>query len=343
MHLRQIADGLEREGHRVTRLWCGPGTAPRLLRLVLFQLRTIRRLRDFDVLYFRWHPLGFLHYGAARLLRTPYVLEVNGSVDDLALAHRPVSPCLGMLRRTTGWSYRGAAHIIAVSPGLADWARDATRHRVPVTWLPNGAAEELGAQQRPPAQPPYAAFIGELATWQGLDTLLAARRSASWPVGVRLLVVGSGKEADLVEQAAREGLVEYLGRLPYGQARDVMAAATVTVSPQTARLARNRLGVTPLKVAESLMLGVPVIATRLPGQAEVVEASPGGHVIAPDSPDELAGAVAAAVTATPDRRRLTDYARESVSWRSTAQRTARILESSVRRPRGDQDPGRSCG
>ncbi len=327
MHLRQIADGLEREGHHVTRLWCGPGTGPRLLQLVAFQLQTVRRLRDFDLLYCRWHPLGFVQYGAARVLRIPYVLEVNGNVDELALAYPRVARCLGLLRRTTSWAFRGAAHVVAVSPGLADWVRDETEHRVPVTWLPNGAPDELAALQRPPTQPPYAAFIGELATWQGLDTLLAARRSASWPSGVRLVVVGSGKEVDLVEEAAREGLLEYLGRLPRAAAQEVMARATVTISPQTARLARNRLGVTPLKVAESLMLGVPVIASCLRGQADIVQASPGGHVVTPDSPDELAGAVASAVTAVTDREQLTEYAKKSVSWRSTAQRTSTICRS----------------
>ncbi len=119
MHLRQIADGLEREGHQVTRLWCGPGTGPRLLRLVFFQLRTVGRLRDFDLLYCRWHPLGFVQYGAARCLRIPYVLEVNGNVDELALAYPRAEWCLGLLRRTTSWAFRGAAHVVAVSPGLA--------------------------------------------------------------------------------------------------------------------------------------------------------------------------------------------------------------------------------
>ncbi len=202
---------------------------------------------------------------------------------------------------------------------------------MPVTWLPNGAPDELVTLQRPPAQPPYAAFVGELASWQGLDTLLTARRSSAWPSGVRLVVVGSGREVDSVEQAAREGLVEYLGRLPHAQAREVMAGASVTISPQTARLARNRLGVTPLKVAESLMLGVPVVASRLRGQADIVQAAPGGHVVTPDAPIELARAVASALRAPPDRGRLTEYARQSVSWGSTAQRTSAICTAVVRR------------
>jgi len=327
MHLQQIADGLEREGHLVTRLWCRPSRAPRLLRLVIFQLRTLRRLRDFDVLYFRWHPLGFLQYGAAKLMRVPYVLEVNGTEEDITLAYPRASRCLGLLRCTARRSFRGAAHVIAVSPGLADRARDATRDRVPVTWLANGAPEDLAAQQRPAASPPYAAFIGELAPWQGLDTLLGARRLESWPAEVGLVVVGTGTEAPAVVAAAREGLVEYLGRLPHDEAKRIMAEAVVTISPQTARYARNRLGVSPLKVAESLMLGVPVIASRLPGQDELVQGSPGGQVVAPDSCEELADAVRAAVEAETDKRQLTDYARNALSWTSVARRTSSICES----------------
>jgi len=324
VHLQEIAVGLERNGNSVTRLWAADDSSMRVVRLVKFQLKNLLVLRSFDVLYFRWHVLGVLQYMMARIFKVPYVLEINGTHEDIVLAHPHLSPFTKSLSRLTAWEFRGASHIIAVSPGLGAWASNLSNCTVPMTWIPNGAPEALARQRADAADPPYAVFVGRLATWQGIDTLLEARRSPAWPKDVPLVVVGSGLEEPSVRRAAAQGWVDYRGQLGRPEAQKVLASAAVSISPQTANVSRNRLGVTPLKVAESLMLGVPVVASRLPGQSEIVAGSPGGRVVAPDSPDELARAVAAMMAFPTDRDAIACYALKSVSWGAVSDRTSAI-------------------
>lgn len=324
MHLQEIANGLERNGNSVTRVWAADDRSTRVVRLVKFQLKNLLVLRSFDVVYFRWHVLGVPQYVMARVFGIPYVLEINGTHEDIVLAYPRLAPLTKVLGWLTAWEFRGASHIIAVSPGLGAWASDLSHHRVPVTWIPNGAPEALARRRADAAEPPYAVFVGGLAAWQGIDILLEARRSPAWPKDVQLVVVGSGLEESSVTHAAGQGLVDYRGQLDRSEAQKVMACAAVSISPQTARLSRNRLGVTPLKVAESLMLGVPVVVSDLPGQAEIVAGSPGGRVVAPDSPDELAQAVAAILACPSDRDAIARYAVPSVSWAAVSDRTAAI-------------------
>lgn len=328
IHLRAIADGLEKCGHEVSRVWGQPSVgARRILSLITFQLGRLRPVLGSDVVYVRWHVLLVAHILLARAMRRPYVLEVNGTDEDIVLAHGRIRRLAPLLRRITRWQFAGASHVIAVSPGLGEWVTSLTAGTVPVTVMANGAPGALALRRRAAEAPPYAAFVGELATWQGLDTVLEARRSPDWPTELSLVVVGSGTEQEAVEAAAKEGLVDFRGRLERDEAFDVLAGATVSISVQTGRLARNQLGVTPLKVAESLMLGVPVVVSDLRGQAELVRSSPASLVIQPDDPMALAVTLQQVVRGVYDRAAVSDFAEAHVSWERVAERTAAICAS----------------
>jgi glycosyltransferase involved in cell wall biosynthesis len=331
MHLREIADGLERLGHSVRRVWAPTSEASRLLRLVRFQTSQWRAVRAADVLYLRWHVLSPVHMLLARLLGVPYVLEVNGTSEDIVTAYPGLAKVRPALKWLTSLEFRGASHIIVVSPGLVTWARRMARDRTPVSYLPNGAPDALSERRRAPDSPPYAVFVGELAGWQGIDTLLRAAQSPQWPADLDLVVVGSGASAEAVAEASSSGRIRYKGRLGRNEAWDVLAGAVMSISPQTGRLARNRLGVTPLKVSESLMLGVPVVASDLPGQAELLNGAPSSVVVEPDLPEAFAEAVRQLAETSHDRAAISRYGVDNASWSRTARETGTILEGVVGR------------
>jgi glycosyltransferase involved in cell wall biosynthesis len=99
-------------------------------------------------------------------------------------------------------------------------------------------------------------------------------------------VIGSGAAEAQAAEAAAAGGVVFHGRLPRDRALAIVASASVSLSVQTARYARNRMGVSPLKVAEGLMLGVPTVVSDLPGQAQLVRDAPMGEVVPPDDPGQ---------------------------------------------------------
>ena len=110
--------------------------------------------------------------------------------------------------------------------------------------------------------------------------MLDALRHPNWPAGVQLLVIGAGAQQHLVQQAVQAGLpVRWLGYRPHEQIPELIAGAIAGLIPITNPRGRSSTGVSPLKLYETLACGIPVIATDLPGQAEVVRAGNCGIVI----------------------------------------------------------------
>lgn len=330
-HLLGICSGLQRSGAEVVRRWPNSGLST-LRRLLSAQLLATRGLRSFDVMYLRWHPFVFGPLLLACAASVPVVLEMNGTDQDLLLAHPGFRRVTRLVRSIVRWQLRRASAAVCVTPGLAGWVRTLAPE-VQVTWFPNGAAAELRDRRTAPLG--YVAFVGELATWQGIDTVLAAAASAHWPSDVRLKIVGGGVLQDEVRAAAHSTEhIDYLGRRPRDEALEILAAATVSLSAQTARLTRNLTGVSPLKLAESLMVGVPVVVSALPGQTEIAHASRACLVVPADDPVLLASAVdqlcaESSAAAEARRDRAAEYAEGHLSWECIAEQVSDFLHHVV--------------
>jgi glycosyltransferase involved in cell wall biosynthesis len=157
--------------------------------------------------------------------------------------------------------------------------------------------ERLAAANAPPAAPGSrrgVLFVGRLSPEKGVRTLLAAAALAR---DVPLMIAGEGPLAAELERAVAErhlGHVRLVGRLGGEELAALWRAAAATVVPSECY--ENF----PLVVVESLALGVPVIASRLGGLAELVTESGAGWLVPPRAPAELAAAMQAAV-ADPER------------------------------------------
>ncbi|USQ76112.1 glycosyltransferase [Ornithinimicrobium cryptoxanthini] len=248
----------------------------------------------------------------ARLHGKRLVLEVNGGLGDVPIAHpraRTLAPLLRLLART---EFRLAHSVICVSPGLQAWVRRTARGHTDVRWARNGADPELVRRRRSAAVPAYACFVGVLAGWQGIELLLAASASPHWPQGVGLQVVGDGQHAGLVRHAARKlPHIRYHGRLPRDRALEVLAASSVSLCLPTSDLERNQINGIPFKLLDSLVLGVPAVVSPLRQQTNTVLLAQGGITV-----EETARHVALAVADLVGQSR--DSERRALSTRSAA-------------------------
>jgi len=121
-------------------------------------------------------------------------------------------------------------------------------------------------------------YVGSVTAQRGIPFLLDVMSS-----GAGLTVIGPCEDdlaAALKEQAERTGVnLQLLGRLPHREALERAASATVAVSPlMDIPNYRNSL---PTKVLEYLSLGLPVIASDLPGTREVVGREPSVVLVPP--------------------------------------------------------------
>ncbi len=134
--------------------------------------------------------------------------------------------------------------------------------------------------------------IGRIDTWKGFDVLLDAfaRVKVKRP-DIHLVVAGgavTGKEAlaeELETRAATIDHVHWLG--PRTDAADLLADLDLFALPSTEPEPYG------LVIVEALASGVPVVVTDAGGPPEIVAraVAGAGRLIAPGSPDALAGAI----------------------------------------------------
>ncbi len=208
---------------------------------------------------------------------TPFVFETRDPWPELLLA-------MGALRRGgAAWGLarlsalacRHAAHVVALSEGMADIARQRGARAVSV--IPNACDLDVFGPHISPVRPPGIAegqamfvYAGAHGPANGLDLLLdAAAVLQRRGIGdVCLVLVGQGGEKPrLMARAAAEGLrlVRFLDPLPKPRLAELFAAARgglMCLAPVTAFAELT----SPNKLMDMLAAGVPVVS-NVPGRA----------------------------------------------------------------------------
>lgn len=121
-------------------------------------------------------------------------------------------------------------------------------------------------------------YVGRLSAYKRAD--LAVRAFAS--LGMRLVVVGEGRERSALEAIARDN-VAFAGHLDDATLRQLLGAARGLVFP-----AEDDFGIV---CVEALASGAPVVALDAGGAAEIVRDEIDGALVASADPDAFADAV----------------------------------------------------
>lgn len=227
------------------------------------------------------------HLAAAGAGRCP------GVVATAATEHQadPRRWALRLLRRAT----RRTTIVTAVSDGVRRHLLAAGFDAGRVTTIANGieldpidrAARLAPAELGLPPEARMALFVGRLTRQKGLDVLLAAMaRLAPDVPAIHLLVAGDGEARSSLEGlASRLGLsarVHFLGRRD--DVSQLMKTAHLAVLP-------SRWEGLSLVLLEAMAAGLPVVATRVEGQAEVIEDGVSGLLVPSEDPAGLAEAM----------------------------------------------------
>ena len=131
---------------------------------------------------------------------------------------------------------------------------------------------------------PRVAYLGRLAPQKDVGTLLQA--FARLPAGTQLLLVGDGPDRPALQRRARrfDGRVHFTGFVPHAAVPAVLAHVDLRVLPSLSEDLSSAL-------IEAMAAGLPVVATRAGGTADLVHHGGNGLPVAPRDPAALAAAI----------------------------------------------------
>lgn len=292
-----------------------------------------------------YERMGWLGLGgslAARRMRVPHVLEVNGDLpvelDMLGMSGGAAQRYLS--GRLMGALALAATHAVATGEGWR--ARHVARWGVAgdaVSVIQNGTeivdllerrrlrAFELDEGS---AAPLRLAFVGAFEPWQGLSLLLTAvARIVAAGVDLQVFLAGSGRlERQIDEEIAALGLVNRVSRVGHVGPRalaDLLSRCDVGVSLYTGRAEFSGLKILDYKGA-----GLATVAAGRDGQPSVIRDGMTGQIVAPGSEDELVGALvrlAGNRSAVREMGRRARFEAETQHrWRHTAEALDRLFQ-----------------
>jgi glycosyltransferase involved in cell wall biosynthesis len=187
---------------------------------------------------------------------------------------------------------------------------------------------------RPTPAPPTAArptilMTGAWSLRKGCDVLVDAWRKLP---GTRLLHVGPVLDAELPTDA----LFEHVDAVPQSELQRYYAQGDVFA------LASREEGLAVVQ-GQALACGLPLVCTSMTGGADLAAwtASPNAvRVVAPEDPNALASALAAALAERPATGTLRDLlgeGRQELSWPASARRYEQRMLAALREPPAPRD------
>jgi glycosyltransferase involved in cell wall biosynthesis len=283
----------------------------------LWGLWRARQLKPEFVLAFFGIPSGAAVWFWNFFVNAPYAICLRGGdvpgfrPYDFGLVHRVMSPLLRQV-------WQKASAVVANSQGLRAMA---TRFddEVPVQVIPNGVDLNTFANPERNWESPRLLFVGRVVYQKGLDLLLDALvdlRHLDW----QLDIVGDGPRRRLLAaQADRLGLgdrVFFKGWQPREALPEIFRRATLFVYP-------SRHEGMPNAVLEAMASGLPVVATQIPGNEELVEDGRTGRLVPTEDRDALRAVLEEMIGDPETRQRMGTAARGAVEKKYTWEGVAR--------------------
>lgn len=252
----------------------------------------------------------------------------------------------GPLRRPVAWLAerleKGIAGrlsaVIAVTPEMTSRFDRVQRRSVTVMNFP----PRPSLPEPPPARGAVAIYAGLMNRERGLDILretavIVRRRYPEFELQVLGRVEFDGLPAAraLPAEAWEESGVRFLDPVPQPEVAALLSAASVGWLPMNPAIPSKRLA-WPVKLGEYLAAGLPVVASDLPVQAQVIEEAGCGLVVGSFSPEAHAAAIIRLLDEPAVAREMGERGRRHslahLTWESQATILVALYESLIGSP-----------
>jgi glycosyltransferase involved in cell wall biosynthesis len=294
-------------------------------------IRTVGLMREFrpDVtLAFFGLPSGAVAMLLKQLYRVPYIVSLRGGdvpgfrPYDFRMYHKLAAPFLRSI-----WKH--ADSIIANSNGLQKLALSFdARYQIPV--IPNGVDSNQFTVPHRDWSSPRILSVGRVVYQKGFDLAMRALsqlKNLEWT----WTIAGDGPQMAALKAMAEElgirGRVHFAGWLSSEQLKEQYASANVFLFP-------SRHEGMPNAVLEAMASGLPVIATHIAGNEELVAEGETGRLVPPEDAEALREALEPFLVEAQMREQMGGAARRRVessfSWNRVAGQYELILQKAIR-------------
>lgn len=290
--------------------------------------RLLQSAKQADLIHANWSLIGVIAGLAGWMTNTPVITTLRGADINRAKA----SPQERRLLRLCCLLNR---KIITVSDAFAERMRTWMPERqADVVMIPNGIDTTLFQSTPKPATPPDETTlitIGSLIPRKGVDRILSALALLKTSHRFRLLIIGCGpEEARLKQQAIQTGLAdrtEFLGQIPPDKIPQQLLNSDLFLLASDGEGRANA-------VIEAMAAGLPILASRIDGMAELVRHGDNGLLFDYQSPESLAHALVQLLDHPQQarqmgRRSLAMIDELGLNWHTTAQRYQALWRQSL--------------
>jgi glycosyltransferase involved in cell wall biosynthesis len=294
-------------------------------------IRSLSRLRHFkpDVtLAFFGLPSGAVAWLLKIALGIPYVVSLRGGdvpgfrPYDFWLYHKLAVPFLHVI-------WRNASTVVVNSKGLHDLAA-AFDSTINIPIVPNGVDVERFSLSRHNWSPPRILSVGRVVYQKGYDLALlalAGLKDLEW----EWRIAGDGPQLPslqaLIEEHDLQGRVHFLGWQTAEQLKKQYAEANLFLFP-------SRHEGMPNAVLEAMASGLPVVATNIAGNEELVVNGETGMLVPVDDATALREALRLFLRNAKMREKMGGAARPRVEqffpWTHVAEEYQLILKKAMK-------------
>ncbi len=245
-------------------------------------LSLIKKWRPDVILAFFGMPCGAVAWMTKIFTGIPYLVSLRGGdvpgfrPYDFAFYHRVISPFLRHI-------WHGAGVVVANSQGLRQLAI-VFDNKIEIEVIPNGVdIQQFSLPENRDWEPPKILFVGRLVFQKGLDILVKALgelRELPW----HLRLVGDGPHRSELESLAKgfgiSDRIEFKGWVGKEEVTKEYQDANLFVFPSRHEGMSNA-------VLEAMASGLPVVASSIAGNEELVVQGKTGVLVPPENPEAL--------------------------------------------------------
>ena len=268
--------------------------------------------------------------------RIPYVVslrggDVPGTEPHLEIFYRVLQP----LRRDI---FKHARAVCAPSHGLKELSEKTDPF--PVQVVPNGINTDLfRPEPERRAKVPTLLSVGRLHAQKNVGYLLNLVAALKSKTEVRALIIGDGPERPGLEATADSlriaDCVRFAGWLPREEVREAYQSAIFLVHASSYEGMSN-------VILEALASGLPVAASQIPGNTELIQDGANGFLFNPaGDPAQLANRISPLFHDQTNWDRLSAAARATIetqfSWNHAADLYEKLLTKQPEQPQMDAD------